>query len=269
MCYFNGIRIPKEDKIRLKDFEKTIANHDLFNQPVVNGFEYGQYPVLKKKDDNDFEITGMEWGFLPSYFHTREKANQFRFGYKRPDGSWQPPFTTLNAKGEELLQPNKMYRESALQRRCLVLSSGFFEWRHVHPISQRTGKPLKTAEKYPYYIRLKGCDYFFMAGIWQPWNDRQTGEYVETFSVVTTAANNLMQQVHNSMKRMPVILPEELAFEWLMQDPDENRIRNLATFQMDAAQMEAITISKEFRVSSHPEAPVSYAELPPLLLSEL
>ncbi len=264
MCYFNGIKIPADSKIRLKGFEKAITNTDLFNQPVVNGFDYGQYPVLKKTTDGDFEITGMEWGFLPNYIHTREKANQFRFGFKKPDGSWQPPFTTLNAKGEELLQSNKMFREAALLGRCLILSSGFFEWRHVHPISQRTGKPLKTAEKYPYHITLKGKSYFFMAGIWQSWNDREAGEYVETFAVVTTAANALMEQVHNSKKRMPVILPDSLAYEWLMENPGEDRIHDLATYQIAPELMEAISISKDFRSAPQPETPVNYPKLSPL-----
>lgn len=265
MCYFNGIKIPADHKIQLKGFEKTISNLDLFNQPVANGFEYGQYPVLKKTDENDFEITGMEWGFLPSYIQTREKADRFRFGYKKPDGTWQQPFTTLNAKGEELLQSNKMFREAALHRRCLVLSSGFYEWRHVYPVSQRTGKPVKTAVKYPYHISLKGKGYFFMAGIWQPWNDRETGEYMETFAVITTAANALMEQIHNSKKRMPVMLPDELAIEWLMGNPDEKRIIELATFQIPPSQIEAVTISKEFRESANPESPVAYPELPPLI----
>jgi putative SOS response-associated peptidase YedK len=44
-----------------------------------------------------------------------------------------------------------------------------------------------------------------MAGIWQPWTDKATGEYVETFSIVTTKANKLMEQVHNSKTRMPTI----------------------------------------------------------------
>jgi len=45
-----------------------------------------------------------------------------------------------------------------------------------------------------------------MAGIWQLWKDTETGEYVETFSIVTTSANKLMEQIHNSTKRMPTIL---------------------------------------------------------------
>lgn len=264
MCYYNGIKIPLDQTIRLKDFEKIISSHDLFNLPVVNGFDYGQYPVLKKTSEHDFEIAFMEWGFLPPYIFTREKANQFRFGYKKPDGSWQAPFTTLNAKGEELLQPGKMFREAAMQRRCLVLSSGFYEWRHIHPVSQRTGKPVKTAVKYPYHITLKGKDYFFMAGIWQPWKDVETGEFIETFAIVTTAANALMEQVHNSKKRMPLILSEDLACEWLLGNPDEKRISEIATYQVNVSDMEAVPIAKNFREIANPDAAFHYEGLPPL-----
>jgi len=114
-------------------------------------------------------------------------------GLLQPDLSWssfsgwQEPVLTLNAMSEEMLLPKKIYREAALSRRCLVLSSGFFEWRHLFPIGKKTGKPLKTAVKYPYHIGVKDHPYFFIAGVWQPWKDIETGEYVETFSVVTTA----------------------------------------------------------------------------------
>lgn len=99
---------------------------------------------------------------------------------------------TLNAMAEELLLPRKMYREAALRRRCLVLSTGIFEWRHIFPANKRTGQPVKTAIKYPYYISLKEQEYFYMAAIWQPWTDQTTGEYIETFSIVTTEANPLI-----------------------------------------------------------------------------
>ena len=89
-----------------------------------------------------------------------------------------------------------------MSRGCLVLSNGFYEWRHVFPIGKKYGKPLKTAVKYPYHIGLKDKEYFYIAGIWQPWKDVETGEYVETFSVVTTAANKIMEQIHNSKKRV-------------------------------------------------------------------
>jgi putative SOS response-associated peptidase YedK len=86
-----------------------------------------------------------------------------------------------------------------------------------------------------------------MAGIWQPWTDRATGEHVETFAIVTTKANSLMEQIHNSKKRMPTILNEELAWEWLFGDLDEKRISEIAQSQIPPNEMEAFTITKDFR----------------------
>ncbi|HEY5463866.1 MAG TPA: SOS response-associated peptidase family protein [Hanamia sp.] len=173
---------------------------------------------------------------------------------------------TLNAMSEEMLLPKKMYRDAALKRRCLVLSSGFYEWRHVFTVGKKTGKPLKTAIKYPYHIGVKDREYFFMAGIWQPWKDTETGEYVETFSIVTTAANKLMEQIHNSKKRMPTILTEDLAWEWIFDDLDEERISEIARYQFPSEQMEACTISKDFRSALDPKEPVVYGDLNTLIL---
>lgn len=265
MCYYNGVRIPADQIIRLCDLEKRISNPDLFDQEIVNGFDYGRYPILTKTPDGaEFAISEMEWGFLPSYITTRQAANRFRFGYKEPGGSWQKPFTTLNAVGEELTQPNKIFAEAARLRRCLVPSCGFYEWRHIYPINARTGKPLKTPMKFPYHISMKDKEYFFMAGVWQPWKDIETGEYVETFAIITTVAGPLMEQIHNTKKRMPVILPEELAYEWLMSNPDEDRIRQLAAYQIDNEQLQAHSVSKDFRAQPKPAEPFAYPELPPL-----
>ena len=106
-----------------------------------------------------------------------------------------------------------------------------------------------------------------MAGIWQPWTDKATGEYVETFAVVTTKANPLMEQIHNSKKRMPTILNDDLAWEWLFGDLDEKRISEIAQTQYPAADMEACTISKDFRDALDPAEPFIYEDLPALELA--
>ena len=108
--------------------------------------------------------------------------------------------------------PGKIYLKAAFKKRCLILSTGFFEWRHVYPINKRTGEPKKTTDKYPHYIGVKDAPYFYMAGIWQPWTDRSTGENVDTLSLVITAANPLMAKIHYSKERLPTILPDELAW---------------------------------------------------------
>lgn len=242
--------------------EKLVSNDELLSRQLLIGFDYGTAPVLKRiEGQEDFEIVPMEWGFLPSYLNDREAVQRFRSGYKKENGDWQQAIITLNAVSEELLLPRKIYRDAALHRRCLVLSSGFYEWRHIFPANKRNGKPVKTAVKIPYYICPADRAYWFMAGIWTPWKDRTTGEYVETFSIITTAANALMEQIHNSKKRMPTILTEELAQEWLFGDLDEARISEIARFQLPPAQMQAHTIAKDFREASDPTVRVSYDEL--------
>ncbi len=189
-----------------------------------------------------------------------------RHGYKDDKGKFNPPITTLNAVSEEMLLPNKMYRDAALNRRCFVLSTGFYEWRHVFPKNKKTGAPLKTAVKYPYRIKVKDREYFFMAGIWEPWKDTETGEYVETLSIVTTTANSLMKQVHNSKERMPTILNEDLAWDWLFANLSEDRIKEIGQSRFRANEMEVYTLSKDFREALDPTEPCEYPELPPLEL---
>ncbi|MGK2860731.1 MAG: SOS response-associated peptidase [Chitinophagaceae bacterium] len=263
MCYYNGTKVVHEEYIRLKHLEKLVAKYDFLAKPLHIGFEYGTAPVLKRVENaNDFEIVQMEWGFIPSYLADREAVLRFRTGYKKENGQWQQPLITLNAVSEEILLPRKMYRDAALHRRCLVLSTGFYEWRHIFPIGKRTGKPLKTAIKYPYRIKVKGKEYWYLAGIWTPWTDRSTGEYTETFSILTTAANSLMEQVHNSKKRMPCILTEDLAWEWLFGNISEERISEVAGYQFPAELMEAYPIAKDFREALDPMETCEYEDLP-------
>lgn len=268
MCYYNGQKVTRAEYIRLKQLEKAVAKYDFLNRDLQVGFDYSMNAVLKRiHGEEDFDIVPMEWGFIPSYLKTREEVNKMRFGYKDATGKFKPPITTLNAVSEEMLAPGKIYRDAALHRRCLVLSSGFYEWRHIHRLNKRTGEPLKTADKYPYFITVKDREYFFMAGIWQPWTDKATGETVDTFAIVTTAANSLMEQVHNSKKRMPAILDDELAWEWLFGDLSEQRIKQIGQSQFPAEKMEAVTIAKDFREALDPAKPFEYPELPPLVLS--
>lgn len=264
MCYYNGQKVTHSEYIRLNQLEKLVAKYDFLNRPLSIGFDYSENAVLQATDGKkDFDIVKMEWGFLPAYLKNREAVEKFRNGYKDASGKFHPPITTLNAIGEEILQPGKIYRDAALNRRCLVLSSGFYEWRHVNPIGKK-GQPLKTAVKYPYHIYLPEQEYFYMAGIYQTWTDKDTGEQVDTFAIVTTKANALMEQVHNSKKRMPVILNEDLGYEWLLGDPDEERILEIGTTQVPAEKMAAYPIGKDFRQALNPLDKFEYADLPPL-----
>ena len=252
MCYFNGQKVAREEFIRLKHLEKLVAKYDFLNRDAIVGFDFSPIAVLKPIPENeDFEIAQMEWGFLPDplkwpFVETRQQAFNMRRGYTDSRGKFQQPLNFLNAVSEELLLPNKVYRKAALERRCIILSSGFYDWRHIHPLNKRTCQLLKTAVKYPYRVNVKGKEYFFMAGIWQQWTDAETGETVDTCSIVTTEANLVMEQIHNSKKRMPTMLTDDLAWEWMFEKLPEQRISEIANWQIPWQDLSYYTLAKDF-----------------------
>ncbi len=249
MCYYNGVRVSKEEFIRLKSLERELKHLQRLNRPIQSGFEYGNSLILlPSTDKQSFEIEDAHWEFIPPWCSNWQAVHESR-----------KKFTTLNAIGENLFE-SRLYKDAALKRRCLVLSSGFYEWRHFKP------EGAKKALTYPYFIDVaQEQSYFFMAGIYQPWTDKETGETINTFAIVTTKANDLMEQVHNVKKRMPLILTEDLAYEWLLGNLTPQRITEIANFQFDSEDMTAHTVAKDFRTALDPTEVFEYEELPPLL----
>jgi putative SOS response-associated peptidase YedK len=111
---------------------------------------------------------------------------------------------------------------------------------------------------------IKGREYFWMAGIWNPWTDADTGEHVESVAMVTTKANLAMEQIHNSKKRMPTMLDDDRAFDWMFKPLDEKGITEIATWQIPWEELSYYTLAKDFLNSSDPLKEVFYPELPPL-----
>ena len=64
---------------------------------------------------------------------------------------------------------------------------------------------------------MKDGSAFGLAGIWENWKDPSTGEWVRTFAVITTDANELVADIHD---RMPVILSPADYERWLGEVPD-------------------------------------------------
>ena len=116
-----------------------------------------------------------------------------------------------------------------MSKRCLALVNGFFEWRHVNNKS------------YPYFIGLSDHQPFALAGIWNKWQNRDTGNEVSTFSVITTQANSLVEQIHNTRKRMPVILSKENEKRWIDNNLDKKEIESMFK-PYDSSEMEAYPV---------------------------
>lgn len=259
MCFYMGIDISRAQHVKLNKKEKKLDDFNLnLDQPMASGFAYPLWPVIKPiESGTDFTIEMMHWEFIPSYIKSVESLNHFRKGGINPKtGKKDFPHNTLNAIGEEVL--NKVtYKDAALHRRCLILCSGFYEWRHFTP-------PGGKGTAYPYYITLKDHAYFFMAGIYNPWVDLSTGEMINSFAILTTAANPLMEKIHNKKKRMPVILEEQEASKWIQSDLSIDEIKSLACFRLSDKEMQAHTIRKDFRQIEEPREMFVYEELPTL-----
>lgn len=263
MCYYNGVKVTKKEYERLRQLEQTIA-HLGDGHVIFKGFDYNMIPAIKPvAGTHTNERVQMQWGFLPSYLKTREDVRNFRFGYKDGKGVWRKAYITLNATSEEIIN-RPFFRDAALHRRCLIPSSGFYEWMHIKVVGKR-GNILKTPEKFPYLVQMREQEEFYMAGIYNPWRDPDTGQVIDTVAILTTDANTLMKQIHNSKERMPTILPGDLAESWLYRDLTLDDIADIANYQVASYDMIATPLDKDFLKKEDPHSSVIYSEAPKLV----
>lgn len=265
MCYYNGIKVTRAEYIRLRDLEVFVGkNRSWINCDLNQGPLYNQpYPVLKATD-NGPELKEMEWGYIPEegkwpFLKSRLAVTEFRHMY-----------TTLNATCEGLFANDKgrpsMFAGAAQFRRCLVPSTGYWEWRHLKQIG-KSGKILKEPAKIPYHLVVTDHQEdrpFYMAGVWGTWVSEETCEVVENFTIVTTAANELSAQVHNVKKRMPTILNEDLAYDWMFGKLSKDDIMDIARIQYPTNEMDAWTVAKGFQTAFDTRKKFEYPGLPQL-----
>jgi len=144
-----------------------------------------QAPVVMQSDAQR-ECRLMRWGLIPSWS-------------KGPDAR----FTMINAKAETI-DEKPAYKRPFKRQRCLIPCDGFYEW-------QPQGN-----SKQPYYISKAEPGLIAMAGIWDRW---EAGEVpIESFSIITTAANTFMQSIH---ERMPAIIGPDAFDDWLAPANDD------------------------------------------------
>jgi len=222
MCFYYAV-VKTNAKALIKNGIIKEEQLSLFSdKQFVKGFDFPIMPVIS--NDNPAIIQMFRWGFVPAQTQSIEKATEFLQQYN-----------TLNAKAENLFD-SRLFSQAIQKQRCLVLCSGFFEWRHKNP-----GK--SNSEKYPFYVSLKDDGMFVFGGIWEKFTDRNTGEIIKTYAIITTPANDLMELVHNTKKRMPLIIEPEKAIKWLEPYLSDDEIKTY--FQpFDSYRLKATPIKK-------------------------
>jgi putative SOS response-associated peptidase YedK len=198
MCYYSSIKADIKDMVR--EFDVVFPDRELFKPAYsVSAFTFPKMPVISNDTPN--QISLFQWGLVPFWVKSINHAISIRR-------------QTLNARSETIFE-KPSFRRAIRSKRCLVIADGFYEWRQIEK------------KKYPYYITLRSRKIFTLAGIWDTWTNPETKEILDTFSVVTTVANELMAKVHNTKKRMPLILKKENEKTWIDLGQNEEQIINI------------------------------------------
>ena len=127
---------------------------------------------------------------------TRDGPQAMKWGFAKWDGKG----VIINSRSEGLLE-SKMFRKPVLESRCLVPASHYFEWEG------------EGRSKVKQRIKVPGKKMMYMAGIYR----REQGEPHPVFSIITREAATQIRHIHD---RMPVILDEAAAKQWLTPDAD-------------------------------------------------
>ncbi len=151
---------------------------DVPNFPMYNVAPTTTMPVILNEDPSLIQM--VRWGLTPSW--------------SKKD--------LINVRAETIAE-KKTFKKSFEERRCLVPSTGFYEW-----------KKTEGGKKIPYYIGLKDEEIFSFAGIWSTYKN-EDGENVREFAIITTTPNELTAKIHD---RMPVILKKEDEATWLNEE---------------------------------------------------
>ncbi len=186
MCFTVNVNLVKEELENR--FGATLIDPDKYRPSYYyNAFALPSIPAICSDDPSKIKL--LKWGLIPSWTKSLDKANEIRY-------------KTFNARSESI-STKPSFSKSFRSKRCIIPVSGFFEWQHV------------GNENIPWYIYHSGNEIISIAGIYDDWVENNTGETFSTFSLITTEANDLMARIHNSGKRMPVILNKTSETKWL------------------------------------------------------
>ena len=136
------------------------------------------------------EYAALKWGLIPSWSKNDSFAAKL-----------------INARSENL-SAKPSFREAYKKRRCLIPATGFYEW-----------KKRSSGGKQPFFFYLKGDKPFGFGSLSGEWLDKESGELVETCTIITTEANEVLEPVH---ERMPLVIGEKDYKWWLGEDDREN-----------------------------------------------
>jgi putative SOS response-associated peptidase YedK len=190
-------KLQKRFKAKIADKVEFVPNNE------ANGFTFPKLPIITNLEKDTIQL--FNWGLLPTW------SNDIDFRKN-----------TLNAKIETISE-KPSFKDSVLKR-CIVLVDGFYEWQWLDSSGRKKQK---------YLIQNVDTEPFALAGLFNTWTNPKTLEKMDTFTILTTEANEQMSIIHNSKKRMPMILNPEEEEQWLQNlEVSPKRIIKLKTTKL-------------------------------------
>lgn len=184
MCYRTKLDVKPKEIVNA--FNVGFIDEEAYTPMAeINAFSFSKTPVIT--NENRTEIEMFHWGLIP-FWAKDEKIRKM----------------TLNAKIETLTE--KPAFRNSVENRCLVIANGYYEWQWLDA---------KGKHKQKFLLSPKDQEIFAFAGIYSSWKNPKTNELVNSYSIITTEANELMSEIHNNKKRMPVVLQKDDRDQWL------------------------------------------------------
>lgn len=175
-------------------------------EPNYNAAPTQILPVVIEEDGARI-IEGMRWGLVPFW------AKDIKIGN-----------SMINARAETV-DTKPGFRDSFMKKRCIIPANGFYEWQKLSTV------------KRPFYFTPKE-GLFSFAGLWSHW-DSPEGKRIETFTIITTAANDVVKPIHD---RMPVSLGHNSFAAWMAEDTKKKDLQDLLTpFTAGAMQVQEVS----------------------------
>ena len=168
-----------------------------------------QYIPAVIHDGRKNKLGELRWGLLPSW--SKEDKNAAKL---------------INARSETLLE-KASFKGLVASRRCIIPADGFYDWK------------VYEGGKQPMRITMRDGRLFSMAGLYDSWTD-PSGKRISTCTIITTAPNSLMEEIHD---RMPVILGKEAEAQWLDRSNQDIPALMKLLQPYDAGQMLAYPVS--------------------------
>ncbi|WP_286883448.1 MULTISPECIES: SOS response-associated peptidase [Sphingobacterium] len=192
MCYHTSTPSTKQLVDALQGKNVHYQNEEIFH---VSGFTRPYLPVTLSEDQNS--VVPARWKLIPFWVKTEDDAAKYA--------------NTLNAESESIFE-KASYKHSILKTRGLLYVNGFYEPHKV----------LGQKETENYYIYTPTKEIFTIGVVYANFKDYETNNVYPTFSVITTAANPLLEEIHNEKKRMPLIIPPDRRDAWLNASTKED-----------------------------------------------